>query len=310
MLLAETKPLVVLVGPTAVGKTETSLLLAERLNAEIVSADSRLFYRGMDIGAAKPTPAERARVPHHLIDVADPDQVWSLALFQQAATEAIAGIHARQRLPLLVGGTGQYVRAITDGWSPPPAAPDPRLRAALEAWAGQVTPQGLHDRLRRIDPAAAALIDPSNVRRTVRAFEVIFSTGHLFSQQRQRGPSPYRVLLLGLTRPRQELYARVDARIQAMLEAGFVDEVRGLLARGYSPQLPAMSAIGYQQIAAALRGELTLDEAVVLIKRLTRQFVRRQANWFKPGDAAIHWFTAQDGVAVEMEAFIRRWLVE
>jgi tRNA dimethylallyltransferase len=298
-------PLVTLVGPTAVGKTETAIQLAERLNAEIVSADSRLFYRGMDIGTAKPTPAEMARVPHYLIDVAEPDDVWSLARFQQEAQRVIADIHARGKLPLLVGGTGQYVRAVIEGWTPPPAAPDPRLRDALTAWAEQVTPDGLHARLACLDPAAAAAIDPRNVRRTIRALEVILSTGQRFSEQRQRADSPYQLLTLGLMRPREELYARVDERITAMFTAGFIEEVRALLAKGYSPDLPTMSAIGYQQVCAYLQGEMSLDDVVIWMKRLTRQFVRRQANWFKADDPQIHWFAATQGVADEMEALIR-----
>lgn len=262
----------------------------------------------MDIGTAKPTPAEMARVPHHLIDVADPDQVWSLALFQQEAQRAIAGIHARSRLPLLVGGTGQYVRAVIEGWSPPPAAPDTRLRDALAAWAHEITPDGLHARLAQLDPAAAAAIDPRNVRRTVRALEVILATGRRFSDQRRRSASPYRLLVLGLTRPRDELYARVDARIAAMFAAGFVDEVRALLAGGYAPDLPTLSAIGYQQVCAYLQGQMTLDDVIVEMKRLTRQFVRRQANWFKASDPQIHWFTAGAKTVDEMEALCREWL--
>jgi tRNA dimethylallyltransferase len=303
-------PLIVLLGPTAVGKTELSIQLAERLSGEIVSADSRLFYRGMDIGTAKPTLAERARVPHHLIDVADPDQPWSLAMFQSAARRAIAEIHARGRLPMLVGGAGQYLYGVIEAWDIPRVAPDPRMRAALEAWAGLVTPGGLHARLAALDPEAAARIDPRNARRTIRALEVIFSTGRCFSTQKARSGSPYRALLLGLTRPRPDLYARIDARIQAMLDAGFIDEVRALLSKGYSPDLPTLSAIGYQQIGAYLRGQMSLSEAVVLMKRITRQFVRRQANWFKPDDPAIHWFAAGPQTVDEMETLIRQWLCQ
>jgi tRNA dimethylallyltransferase len=301
-------PLVVLLGPTAVGKTDLAIQLAERLDGEIVSADSRLFYRGMDIGTAKPTPAEQARVPHHLIDVADPQETWSLVAFQQAAQHVIDQIHTRGRLPLLVGGTGQYLRAVTEGWQAPPAQPDPRLRAALEAWAGEIGPHGLHVRLASLDPQAGRQIDPRNLRRTIRALEVILSTGQPFSIQRQRGEAAYNILTLGLTRPRPELYARIDARIEAMVAAGLVDEVRGLLAQGYSPDLPALSAIGYQQVIDYLRGKTTLEEAVMLIKRLTRQFVRRQANWFKESDPQIHWFTVGDGTVDAMETAIRWWV--
>ena len=288
----ENHPLIVLVGPTAVGKTELSLRLAERLDGEIVSADSRLFYRGMDIGTAKPSLAERRRVPHHLIDVAEPDEPWSLAMFQQAAAEAIDDILRRGRQPLLVGGTGQYVHAVTHGWSPPPAAPDPRLRAALEALAAARGKDWLYARLALLDPQAAAAIDLRNLRRTVRALEVILTTGRRFSEQQGRGASRYPLVTLGLTRPRPELYARVDARIEAMFAAGLLDEVRGLLARGYSPDLPTLSAIGYRECAAVLRGEMNVEAAKVQMRHLTRIFVRRQANWFKLDDPSIRWFEA------------------
>jgi tRNA dimethylallyltransferase len=298
-------PLVVILGPTAVGKTQVALELAERLNGEIVSADSRLFYRGMDIGTAKPTRAELERVPHHLIDVADPDEVWSLPVFQQAARQAIADIHARRCLPFLVGGTGQYIRAVTEGWLPPVQQPDLRLRTTLEKWAAEIGPFELHRRLAVIDPEAAANIQAQNVRRTVRALEVIFCTGEKFSTQRQRQVSPYSLLLVGLTRPRPELYARIDARIEAMLAAGFQDEVSSLLAQGYSPDLPPLSAIGYREMIACLQGEITMEAANIEMKRLTRQFVRRQANWFKPTDPAIHWFTMSPTTVGEVESLIR-----
>ncbi|MFH1634063.1 MAG: tRNA (adenosine(37)-N6)-dimethylallyltransferase MiaA [Chloroflexota bacterium] len=298
----------VILGPTAVGKTEVAIQLAERLHGEIVSADSRLFYRGMDIGTAKPTLAEQSRAPHHLINVTAPDKVWSLATFQRAAYQVIGGIQARGQLPFLVGGTGQYIRAVIEGWNIPEVAPDPRLRAALEMWAGEVSPEGLHARLSTLDPEAAARIDPQNLRRTVRAWEVILHTGKRFSAQKGRRGSPYRALILGLNHPRPELYERVDARIQAMLDAGLIGEVRGLLEQGYSPDLPPLSAIGYRQIIAYLRDEITLDEAVVQMKRNTRQFVRRQANWFKADDPNIIWFRAGPGVAAEMEKIIHQFI--
>lgn len=308
-------PLVVLVGPTAVGKTGLAIQLASRLEGEIVSADSRLFYRGMDIGTAKPTPAERRRVPHHLIDIADPDETWSLALFQRSAAQAIAEIHARGKLPFLVGGTGQYIRAVIEDWRVPAQGPDLALRAALESWAGEIGPDGLHERLAVLDPQAAAAIDARNVRRTVRALEVILRTGQKFSVQRQKLRSPYRLAVLGLVRSRAELYARIDARIEDMLASGFVDEVKCLLERGYSPDLPTLSAIGYREMVAYLQGGMTLEEAVAQMKRLTRQFVRRQANWFKESDASIHWFQAGSSSSAggkniidEMEQFIREWL--
>jgi tRNA dimethylallyltransferase len=301
-------PLVVILGPTAVGKTEIAIQLAQRLRGEIVSADSRLFYRDMDIGTAKPTRAERSLVPHHLIDVADPDETWSLALFQQQAHQAIQGILARRRLPLLVGGTGQYIRAVTQGWQPPAVPPDARLRIALVSWAAEVGADGLHQKLAVLDPQAAQAIDPRNLRRTVRALEVIYTSGRRFSEQRASAPALYRLLQVGLIRPRAELYQRIDQRIRDMIGAGFIEEVRSLLAMGYSPELPTLSAIGYGEISAYLQGRLSLEEAVAQIQRATRVFVRRQANWFKPGDPAIHWFEAGPDTLDQIETIIRLWL--
>jgi tRNA dimethylallyltransferase len=285
-------PLILIVGPTAVGKTEFAIPLAKRLGGEIVSADSRLFYRGMDIGTAKPTREERARVPHHLIDIANPDETLSLAVFQRMAREAIAEIHARGNLPFLVGGTGQYVRAVTEGWTPPEVSPDERLRRHLEKMEREKGRDWLHAALRDLDPEAAAKIDARNVRRVIRALEVIFTTGYKFSAQRMQSESPYDLIAIGLKRPRAELYARVDARLESIFAAGFLDEVKALLEKGYSPNLPAMSAIGYRECAAVLRGEMTVEEAKAQIRRATRVFVRRQANWFKESDPSIAWFEA------------------
>lgn len=298
-------PLILLIGPTAVGKTEIAIRLAETMDGEIVSADSRLFYRGMDIGTAKPTPAERARVPHHLIDVAEPDETWSLAQFQREARRVIADIHARGKLPFLVGGTGQYVRAVTEGWSPPEVKPDERLRSELEKLKADQGIYWLHDRLKLLDPEAAAKIDARNARRTIRALEVILSTGRRFSEQRGQAESPYRLIAVGLTRPREELYARVDARIESMFAAGFVDEVRRLLEKGYSPELPSMSGIGYRECVGVVKGKLTEEQAKVQIRRATRVFVRRQANWFKSTDESIRWFTVRENTEDEIRKFLR-----
>ena len=283
-------PVVVILGPTAVGKTDVAISLAERFNGEIVSADSRLMYRGMDIGTAKPTTAQRTRVPHHLVDVADPDQTWSLAVFQRAAWEAISDINSRGRLAFLVGGTGQYLQAVMEGWSPPELVPNPQLRHALEVLADDRGPSWLHARLQTVDPLAAAKIDARNTRRTVRAWEVILLTGRRFSDQRKQVDSPYLLFKVGLSLPREELYGRIDQRIELMFSSGLLDEVKGLLEKGYSPELPSMSAIGYRECAMVLGGDLTIEEAKARMKRLTRIFVRRQANWFKPGDPTIHWY--------------------
>jgi tRNA dimethylallyltransferase len=301
-------PLILIVGPTAVGKTELALRLAERMNGEIVSVDSRLFYRGMDIGTAKPSAEEMARVPHHLIDIVNPDETLSLAVFQQMARDIITGIHECGRLPFLVGGTGQYIRAVTEGWSPPEVTPNEALRSVLEKMAETNGKGWLYAKLKILDPEAAQAIDLRNVRRTIRALEVIFITGRKFSDQRGQGDSPYQLITIGLNRPREELYQRVDERIEKMFADGLLDEVRGLLERGYSPTLPSMSAIGYRECISVVQGQMTVEQAKVEMRRLTRVFVRRQANWFKESDPQIKWFHPNQVDASEIEAFIRNAL--
>ncbi|MCK6585202.1 MAG: tRNA (adenosine(37)-N6)-dimethylallyltransferase MiaA [Anaerolineales bacterium] len=299
-------PVVLIVGPTAVGKTELAIQLAERMNGEIVSVDSRLFYRGMDIGTAKPSKEEMARAPHHLVDIVDPDETLSLAIFQKMARDVIADIHERGRLPFLVGGTGQYIRSVTQGWNPPEVQPINRLRKVLEQLKEKRGKEWLHAKLQTLDPEAATAIDLRNARRTIRALEVIFTTGRKFSEQRAQSDSPYQLITIGLTRPREELYRRVDERIEEMFAKGFLEEVKGLVERGYSPSLPSMSAIGYGECISVIRGSMTLDQAKVEMKRKTRIFVRRQANWFKESDPHIQWFHAErmDSPA-EIEEFIR-----
>ena len=304
-----TKPfLVLIIGPTAVGKTELAIQLAQRLNGEIVSADSRLFYRGMDIGTAKPTGEALGRVPHHLIDIADPDEILSLAVFQQKAREAIADIHTRNKIPFLVGGTGQYIRAVTEGWTPPEVKPDERLRGELERMKEERGASWLYEKLKSLDPAAAEKIDPRNSRRTIRALEVILTTGRKFSAQRGQSESPYQRITIGLTRPRAELYERVDQRIEMMFANGFIEEVKRLLAKGYSPTLPTMSAIGYRECVQVIQGELSEEQAKTEIRRATRVFVRRQANWFKESDPIIKWFRMEEGIVDDIESYIRNML--
>ena len=285
---SENKPLVLIVGPTAVGKTALSLALAQRFGGEIVSADSRQIYQGMDIGTAKATPEERALVPHHLLDIASPDEWYTVAQFQDAAMQAIGEIHARGRLPFLVGGSGLYVRAVAEGLQIPRIPPSPELRAALEAQAA-ADPDALAERLRALDPDAADRIDPRNVRRVIRALEVCLLAGQPISEQQTRQPPPLRCLWIGLTLPRPELYGRIDERVDRMIASGLVDEVRALAARGYAWDAPAMTGVGYRQIGTYLRGESSLEEAVREIKRATRRFVRQQSNWFRLDDARIHW---------------------
>lgn len=301
-------PLILIVGPTAVGKTELAIQLAEKSvkHGEIISADSRLFYRGMDIGTAKPSHEEMARVPHHLIDIVNPDETLSLAVFQEKAKKIITDIQLRGKLPFLVGGTGQYIRAVTEGWTPPEVTPDDSLRNELEKLKDQNGAYWLHAKLELIDPVAAERIDARNVRRTIRALEVILTTGRKFSEQRRQSESPYHLITIGLIRPRAELYERVDQRIEAMFANGFVDEVKGLLEKGYSPDLPSMSAIGYRECVSVAKGLLTEEQAKAEMRRVTRVFVRRQANWFKESDPNIMWFVVKNGIIDEVEKKIRQ----
>jgi tRNA dimethylallyltransferase len=304
------KKLIVIVGPTAAGKTKASIELAEKFNGEIVSADSRLLYRGMDIGTAKPTMEELSLIRHHLVNVSEPDVTWSLAKYQKAAFEAIDDIHSRGKLPFLVGGTGQYIKSIYQGWNIPEVKPDLNIRSALENWSIEIGDQGLYDRLVVIDPTAAKSIQPQNLRRTIRALEVIFISGRKFSMQRKRTEPLYQSLILGISISRQVLYERIDTRLSEMIKSGFVEEVKFLLTQGYSSDQTAFSAIGYRQIMAYLNGEITLVDALVEIKRLTRQLVRRQANWFKPNDTEISWFQADSTVISSMESKIKEFLLK
>ena len=300
--------LLVLVGPTAVGKTSLSLRLAESLDGEVVSADSRLFYRGLDIGTAKPTSEERARVPHHLIDIAAPDETVGLAEFHEQACAAIADIHAREKLPLLVGGTGQYVRAVVEGWRVPRVPPDPALRARLEARAEREGAEALHAHLARLDPVAAQRIDLRNVRRVIRALEVCLITNRPISEQQRKQPPPYRILQIGLTMERELLYARADRRVETMMAAGLEREVRRLALAGYGWDLPAMSGLGYVQFRPYFEGQAALEEVVAEIKRATRRFIRHQYNWFRLDDPAIRWFDVAQTTEEEIEAVVREWL--
>lgn len=302
------RPLVAIVGPTAVGKTHVSLEVAEALDGEIISADSRLVYQGMDIGTAKPSVQERARVPHHLIDVVAPDENYSLAQYRRAAVRTIDAVHLRGNLPLLVGGTGQYVSAVLEGWVPPPRPDDTSLRKELRAYAEKHGHEALHAELERVDPDRAENIDARNLRRVIRALEIYRTTGTPPSELRVKVPPPYDLLQIGLRLPREELYDRIDRRIEAMLEAGWMNEVESLLEQGISPDAPSLSAIGYRQLVEVLQGERSVEDAKGEISRLTRRFVRRQANWFKEDDSEIHWFESRPGVVNDVIGTVSRWL--
>ena len=294
------KPLLLIVGPTASGKSAFAIQIAQALNAGVVSADSRYLYRELEIGVAKPSSLELAAAPHHLINVASLEDPWNLGLYKQSATRVIDEIHQRSGLPILVGGTGQYVRAILQNWQVPSHGPVDQLREDLETIGNRIGFDKLYEMLSAIDPQAAANIDYRNHRRTIRALEVILSTGKKFSDLRDKETPPYSTLILGLELPREILYARIDQRIDDMIAQGLVGEVQGLLDSGFGPTLDSMRVIGYNEIMAHLRGEITLKEAIALVKRNTRIYVRRQANWFKPSDPDIHWLNAQDPALFEI----------
>ena len=292
-------PLIVIVGPTAVGKTGLSLRLAQDFAVEIISADSRQIYRGLNIGTAKPTPHEQTVAPHHLIDIADPDDVLTLAEFQARAFTMIDSIFRRRHLPLLVGGTGQWIWSVVEGWHIPRVPPDQAFRAELEKLANREGSQTLHAQLAEVDPLAAQKIDPRNVRRVIRALEVFEKTGIPISQQQRKAAPPFRTLLIGLTMSRPLLYERIDRRVDKMMELGLLEEVERLVRAGVSWHSPALMGLGYRQLCFYLRGELSLEDAIALIKKETRRFVRQQYNWFRANDKRIQWFDIGSGLSEE-----------
>ncbi len=296
------KPLVAIVGPTAVGKTEAAISLAQKIGGEIINADSRQVYRYMDIGTAKPTPLERSQAPHHLFDIIDPDEDFSLALYQDMAGRAIGDIHNRDRVPVLVGGSGQYVWAILEGWSVPEVPPNPEIREELEFRAKIEGGEVLYRELQAIDPESAGQIDSRNLRRVIRALEVCRITGKRFSELRTRKPPDFDMQIVGITMEREELYRRIDDRVDSMVGQGFVEEVRSLLDRGYSLDLPAMSSLGYREIGRYLSGELNLPDACEQIKFTTHRFVRNQYAWFRLSDERIRWFDAVETIPEEVKA--------
>lgn len=284
-------PILAVVGPTATGKTEAGILLAEALGGEIISADSQAVYRGMDVGTAKPDAAERARVPFHLIDIADPDEAFSVAQFKELALAALNSIRERGKRPLVVGGTGLYVKVLLEDYGLTATAADPAIRARLDAEAAEKGAPVLHDRLKAVDPDAAARIHPNDRIRIVRALEVFERTGEPLSVQQWRDRSARRrrpAAKFGLTAERNALFERIDHRVDAMVTKGLVQEVEELLRHGYSEAHPPLRSLGYKEICAHLRGEMSLAQAISDIKANTRRFAKRQWTWFR-ADPEIHW---------------------
>ncbi len=294
---------VAIVGPTASGKSAIALDLAQRLGGEIVNEDSRQVYRGMDIGTAKPSAAGRRLVRHHLYDICDPREHYSLALYRQQALAAFDVLWARGTFPWLVGGAGQYVWSLLENWSVPEVAPDQALRARLAAQAERDGAEALHGRLAAVDPAAAERIDARNVRRVIRAIEVYEHTGTPISAWQTKGDPDFEYLLFGIDVPQDVLDERIGGRVDAMFQAGLIDEVRGLLDSGVPPDAPSMSSIGYAEVARHLAGEIPLDEAMELTKRATRRLARRQAQWFRRDDARITWVRDADDIDLQANIF-------
>ncbi|MGE5583595.1 MAG: tRNA (adenosine(37)-N6)-dimethylallyltransferase MiaA [Bacillota bacterium] len=278
------QPLVIIAGPTAVGKTELAIELCERLQAEIISADSMQVYKYMDIGTAKPSIEQQHRVKHHLIDLVEPDQNFSVADYQRHFYQCLNELSSRKKLPVMVGGTGLYIRASLQAFpfTDPGANPEIRRNLMEQAETAQ-DPQFLHQRLQEVDPQAAARIHPHDSRRLIRALEVYYQTGTPISalQKAEAAGLKYRMIYLFLDREREELYSRIDQRVEEMIATGLIFEVEALLSKGYSPDLKSMQSLGYKQITDYLQGNLTLEAAVTLTKQLTRNYAKRQLTWFR-----------------------------
>ena len=285
-----------IVGPTAVGKTKLSLRLAQDLAGEIISADSMQIYKGMDIGTAKATSEERKIVPHHMIDIVDPEQEFSVADFQSEVDELIPKIDQRGKLPMLVGGTGLYIKSVIQGFLFPDMEKDWELRNRLEAEAEEKGTEHVHDKLKEVDPKLADKLHPNDLRRVIRGIEVYRQTGKTithFKQKAKERPPRYEADKIGLFREREKLYERINKRVDNMIEQGLVTEVKNLYQQGYDLELTSMQALGYKQLIKHFEGEYDLEEAIRLIKRDTRHFAKKQLTWFKRDDS-IKWFDVEE----------------
>ena len=293
--------LLCILGPTAVGKTEIAISVAQQLDAEIVSADSRQVYKYMDIGTAKPTPEEQAQVKHHLIDCATPDERFSVADYQRLADAAIQNIQQRGKQAMLVGGAGLYFRAVVDGMFEGPNA-DVEFRAKLRQEAEEFGTEVLHIRLAKIDPTSANRIHENDLVRIIRALEIYEKTGSPISelqQQWERAEPRYPFIAFGINRPREELYQRIETRVGTMLEMGLLEEVKGLLKRGYDKNAPAARGFGYKEFIDYLDGQYDFQTAVELLKRNTRRYAKRQLTWFR-NDARIQWINLSHAISIDV----------
>lgn len=289
MTRAMDETFIVVLGPTATGKTELGVRLSEEFNGEIVSADSRQVYRFMDIGAAKPTSEQRTRASHHLIDILYPDQDFGLADFLRLARQSIQSIRDNGRLPIVVGGTGQYIWALLENWNVPRVPPDPTFRRELDELAAKSGHEALHKLLQRSDPVSARRIDSRNTRRVIRALEVHRALGGVGAESARKSDVSTQALVFGLTCERKLLYRMIDDRVDRMVEDGLAAEAANLVRRGYSWDLPAMSSVGYKEMGAYLSGDQSLEASVARIKTRTHRFARQQYNWFNLEDSRIQW---------------------
>ena len=300
------KRLLAVVGPTGAGKSALALRLAQDLNGEIISADSRQVYRYLDIGTAKPTHSEQSLVPHHLIDIINPDCDFSLAQYQELAYKTIDDVASRGCLPILAGGSGLYVWSVLEGWQIPRVAPDMDLRKRLEKRAAGGEKEKLYEDLKQLDTEAARRIDARNVRRVIRALEI--KQNSIPSAAPTKIHPPFNYLIVGLTLAREMLYRRIDERVDSMIAHGLVEEVRRLVDKGYRLELPSMSGIGYRQIEAFLQGKIGLDEAIQQVKNESHRLVRQQYNWFGLKDDRIHWFDMDANPYAQIKALVTEFL--
>jgi tRNA dimethylallyltransferase len=289
--------LLVILGPTGVGKTEIALRIAEELRGEIISCDSRKVYRLLDIGTAKPSEEEREKIPHHLIDiVADPGEEFSVADFKREAERKISQIQKRGKLPILAGGSPLYIKAVVDGLFPGPGK-NPDLRKRLAEEAKNLGDEHLYERLKEVDPSQAEKVHPHDLKRVIRALEVFELTGKPISYHQQFSTISHQplanIIMIGLRRKREELYKRINSRVDKMLKAGLVEEVKGLLKKGYPESLNSLQGLGYKQVIGYLKGRYSLEEAVRLLKRDTRRFAKRQMTWFRK-DTRITWIDIKE----------------
>ncbi|KPJ57394.1 MAG: tRNA delta(2)-isopentenylpyrophosphate transferase [Deltaproteobacteria bacterium DG_8] len=301
-------PLIIILGPTAVGKSELAIELAQKFGFEIVNADSMQVYRGMDIGSAKPSLKERSLVTHHLIDIKDPDEEFSAAQFKEEARDIIVSLAQEGKVALVVGGTGFYIRALTKGLFPAPSA-DLKFREELKEKEKTKGKWYLYKELEKVDPEAASKIHPNDTFRIIRALEVFYLTGEPISQQQKRHQfkhSYFNLLKIGLMRDRSEIHHRIEQRVDKMIKDGLLDEATQLLEKGWSPTIKPFQSLGYKQILSYLQGELSLDEATRLIKRNTKRYGKRQLTWFRK-DSEIKWFTLPQQ-SLEISESIKKFL--